>query len=69
MNVDDLENEYLNIIEPENLIQEFKNDEEFIEWLNLGTKEDLKHCLMAFIKAELYHHCTIINKIIKEELC
>jgi hypothetical protein len=56
---------YLELINPINLITNFKTQDEFKDWLDLGSKEDLKHTLKAFEECELYEHCQIIkNKIV-----
>ena len=36
--------------------------QEFIEWLQLGTKEDLQSCLDAFLDCELYEYCVLIKQ-------
>jgi len=52
---------YTGPLNPRNLIKTFKNKEEFIDWINLGTTEDIKACLNAFENAELYEYCRIIK--------
>lgn len=56
---------YLTIINPKSLIQSFKTRQNFEDWLDLGTREDLIWTLKAFEKEELYEICLIIkNKIL-----
>ena len=50
---------------PEELIKNFKTDLEFIDWLKLGTKEDLIYTLKAFEESEMYKYCTLIKERIE----
>lgn len=54
--------QYENIIEPQNIRNHFKSDEEFTSWLETGTKEDIECTLKIFEEAELYEDCVIIKK-------
>lgn len=56
---------YLEIIEPNKIITNFETIEDFEEWLELGTKEDLLATLKAFEEAELYEYCQIILNRVK----
>lgn len=58
---------YENIIEPQNFIKNFKTIEDFNKWLDQGTVEDLEATLKAFEEAELYEHCILILKKIKNQ--
>jgi hypothetical protein len=49
-------------IQPENLITLFENDQEFIDWLRIGTVEEMGWALKVFEKSELYRHCDLIKK-------
>ena len=40
---------YEKIIDPVEFIKNFKNEKEFIDWLSLGTVEDIEACLKASI--------------------
>ena len=64
MNDKEIEQLYLDLIQPKKLIEYLGNEEEFREWLRLGTTQELKLALRAFEREELYTHCIII----KEEL-
>jgi hypothetical protein len=56
---------YLQIANPVNLVSHFRTRKEFENWLDIGTKKDLECALKAFEKEELYEYCEIIkNKII-----
>ena len=56
---------YLEISNPINLVRHFKTKEDFEKWLDIGAKKDLECALKAFEKEELYEYCEIIkNKII-----
>ena len=46
--LEELEQMYLDLIQPNKLIQHFPTDMEFVEWLNLGTTDELQWCLKAF---------------------
>lgn len=61
-NIQELEELYLDLIQPEKLIQHFPTDMEFVEWLTLGTADELQWCLKAFEEAELFSHCTLIKQ-------
>lgn len=55
---------YQEIISPENFIQNFASKEEFILWLEKGTKKDLECTLERFQKEEMYEQCSIIRDFI-----
>ena len=65
MNPEELEQLYLDLIDPARLITFFEDDEEFIEWVQMGEDQDLVWTLRAFEKAELYHHCGLIKNEIE----
>lgn len=54
-----IEDFYLKLIEPENLIQHI---DDFEAWCASGDKESLQAALAAFEVAELFEHCLIIQK-------
>ena len=51
------------MIIPTNFIQTFKTDNEFIEWANLGSVEDLDCTIKEFEEYELYEYCSILKQI------
>ena len=55
---------YEKLIEPKNIRAQFKTKQEFISWLETGTKEDLICTLGVFEDAELYEDCVIIKDMI-----
>tara|TARA_B110000902_G_C13905966_1_gene436284 strand:- start:103 stop:315 length:213 start_codon:yes stop_codon:yes gene_type:complete len=63
-NVEGMEEMYLDLIQPSNLIELFENTDEFRDWLQMGTMEEMGWALKAFERDELYSYC----KIIKEEI-
>jgi len=63
-NIKELEQMYLDLIQPTNLIELFEDDQDFRDWLRMGTKEEMGWALKAFERDELYSYC----KIIKEEI-
>lgn len=70
--VEEIVDDYLNLIQPHILITKMTNDE-FEDWLSLDLLEDkdmylesLKLTLKAFEAQDLYEHCRLIkNKIDK----
>ena len=59
-----LEKAYVDLIQPHKLVEHFSTDDEFREWAELGTIEDLKCTLAAFEEDELYSHCLIIKNVL-----
>jgi hypothetical protein len=57
---------YLELINPNHLITLFKSDLEFESWCECGDLEALQCTLKAFEDEELYEHCAIIFKVIKK---
>ena len=64
MNEEELEKMYIDMIQPKNLVEYFTDDEDFREWVQMGTSEEMRWALKAFERDELYRYC----KIIKEEI-
>jgi hypothetical protein len=62
--MEDLNELYLDLINPKNIINHFKSDEEFKSWCECGDSEALECALEAFTKEELYEHCCIIRDTI-----
>ena len=62
----ELESAYLNLIEPTNWIQTFSTENEFIDWLLLGSREDIECSLKAFEEAEEYRWCSVIQRVLRE---
>ena len=62
--VEEIEEMYLELIQPPTFIELFETDNDFREWLQIGTKEEMGWALKAFERYELYNYC----KIIKEEM-
>lgn len=60
-NIDKLERLYKEFIEPSNFIKNFKNEKQFRNWLQSGTKEDCLCALEEFEADELYEICIIIK--------
>ena len=61
------EEQYLKAKNPSNLVKAFKDDQEFIEWCNEGTLEDLYCALEAFKTAQLYWYCVLISNVIRDK--
>lgn len=66
-NKDDIDLVYQEIISPENFIQNFASKEEFILWLEKGTKKDLECTLERFQEQEMYEQCSIIRDFINKK--
>lgn len=64
MNDEELEKMYIDLIQPKNLVEYFIDDEDFREWVQMGTADEMRWALKAFERDELYRYC----KIIKEEI-
>jgi hypothetical protein len=62
--MDEMEQMYLDLIQPKKLIEYFLDEQDFREWLRMGGVEEMGWALRAFEREELYNHC----KIIKEEI-
>jgi len=60
----DLERKYKELIDPNRLIQMFDTDDEFTEWAEIGTPEDIRAALIAFEKEELFNHCIILKRVL-----
>ena len=61
-NIQELEKMYLDLIQPKRLVEYFPSDIEFVEWLQMGTNDELQWCLKAFERDELFSHCILIKK-------
>lgn len=64
----DLNEAYERITEVGEFVKNFKDDDDFCDWLRSGTLADLQACLKVFEKAEFYEKCVLIQKVIKEKV-
>jgi hypothetical protein len=64
--MDELEELYYVIIEPENILSFFKTDDEFRAWCETGSYEDLDETRKAFEENELYEQCAIIKSVMDD---
>ena len=64
-NLEELEQMYIDLVNPKVLLEHFESEEDFIDWLRIGTVEEMGWALKAFEKEELYKHCAIIKKEIE----
>ena len=56
-------------LHPFSIVSLFDNDAEFIEWLKLGTVNDLNEMLEQFkMFEELYEHCALIVKVRNDKI-
>jgi len=60
----DLEKKYSELINPNKMIELFNTDQEFKEWAEMGTPEDIRATLIAFEKEELFNHCIILKEVL-----
>lgn len=60
----DLEQKYSELINPNKMIELFNTDQEFKEWAEMGTPEDIRAALIAFEKEELFNHCIILKEVL-----
>lgn len=58
---------YSKLIQPKKIIGYFETVEKFKEWVDASNASDLRACLIAFEKAELFDHCTIIKEAINQK--
>lgn len=63
----ELVQKYVDMIIPTNFIQTFKTDNEFVEWANQGSVEDLDCTIKEFEEYELYKYCSILKQIRDEK--
>ena len=61
--IEQLEQEYSELIRPDNFINQFEDMHDFREWCYLGTVEDLDCARIEFEKYELYEYCAIIKSV------
>jgi hypothetical protein len=61
-----LELAYLEIAEPENLVRNMSYDE-FVDWAELGTKEDIECAIKEFNKVGLKDHVRVMEIIIDKK--
>jgi len=66
MNQQELEDMYIDLVNPTILIEHFEDDKDFLDWLRMGTIEEMGWALKAFVREELYHHCNLIKKEMKD---
>jgi len=59
-----LNQKYTELINPINFIKLFGTTDEFIEWAQLGSTEDLLCTISEFEKAELYEYCGILRQVL-----
>lgn len=65
MSIKEIEEIYLDLVKPTQLITAFNTEQEFIDWLRIGDAEEMKWALKAFEREELYYHCGLIKKEIE----
>jgi len=62
MDPEELERMYIDLINPRVLIEHFEDEDDFIDWLRIGTVQEMGWALKAFEKEELYTYCAIIKR-------
>lgn len=63
----DLNDYYEEILNPNELINNFENLLEFEKWCLLGSILDLEECLKVFVHHELYEHCAVIRNVLEDK--
>lgn len=63
-----LEQKYSELINPNKMIELFNTDQEFKEWAEMGTPEDIRAALIAFEKEELFNHCIILKEVLNSKI-
>jgi len=61
-----LEEQYNELINPVN-IRKIQTDEQFVEWCNSGSIEDLECTLRVFVEAEMYEDCAVIRDVLQRK--
>lgn len=61
--IDSMIDSYEQLINPNNFIHCFDTLEEFKDWANLGTPEEIDWAIAAFEKTELFVHCSILKNV------
>lgn len=70
MNIEQLESRFEELIVPTNFVTLFRDIEEFREWCNGGSIEDLRYTLDAFKQyEEIYEYCAIIVEVMCDKNC
>jgi len=63
-----LEQKYSELINPNKMIELFNTNQEFKEWAEMGTPEDIRAALIAFEKEELFNHCIILKEVLNNKI-
>lgn len=58
---------YYESLKPEEVILWFNDMNEFKQWVETGTPEQIGWALEDFEKAELYEHCAVIMEVLREK--
>ena len=62
--MDEILDSYMALINPHTLVQTFDSMQEFEDWANIGTKEDVQCALDKFEEQELFEHCAVLKQVI-----
>ena len=63
----ELNDYYEEILNPNELINNFENLLEFEKWCLLVSILDLEECLKVFVHHELYEHCVVIRNVLEDK--
>ena len=66
--MDELDNVYVVLLNPQELVKYFKDDAEFENWCETGEVFDLSETLKVFESHEMYEHCAIIKKVMDQKI-
>jgi len=59
INLDEL---YQGLIDPKELVKNFKTDQEFIDWLYIGERELWHDVWVVFMEADMEHYRDLVLK-------
>jgi hypothetical protein len=65
MNVGILIAAYEELIDPLEFFNSFESDQDFIEWLKIGNRQDIENLLPILEKCELYEKCAVVQKLLQ----
>jgi len=75
-NLNQITNYYENLLSDPRLVVGDMDYDEFVDWLELGTVEDIEEAILVFAKHNMFHHVEImkitankLRKLENERIC
>jgi hypothetical protein len=65
--MENFNDQYQHLISPPIFMNNFKNKDEFVSWLELGTIKDLQETLKAFLIYKMHDQVFLINQVIDKK--